>query len=331
VKFLALLTLLSAVAVPSHLEAPLKRLGFSSGDLAEARREPVVRELTAYSGPTRLAVLGIVHVAAPPEKIAEDLRRGRGLVKHAALRQSGTFSDPAVPADVASFQYPESDLEVLKQCEPGACKFKLGELGFETFGEIDWSAPDAGERASAAARERMVDYVNSYRAKGKSALIVYTDKEQPMSLAKGVSQLIADSQYVARNLPEIDRHFENYPHDQALGGENHLYWFVEDYGYRPITDIIHTVVYEPPLRDAEGPAVVIAQKHIFTSHYFFARVEYIVLFRDDESAEEPGTYVVYVDRSLFDDSLGSFKRGFMVRGVLTDVSERLEALQGRFD
>ena len=54
--------------------------------------------------------------------------------------------------------------------------------------------------------------------------------------------------------------------------------------------------------------MVIAQKHIFTSHYFFARVEYIALFPDDPSAEQPGTYVVYVDRSLFDDSLGSFKR-----------------------
>ena len=103
-KYLALLTLLSAVAIPSHLEAPLKGIGFSAGDLEDARTEPVVREITAHSGPTRLAVLGIVHVAASPEKIAEDLRRGRGLVKHAALKQSGTFSDPAIAADVASFQ-----------------------------------------------------------------------------------------------------------------------------------------------------------------------------------------------------------------------------------
>jgi len=329
-KFMALLTLFAAVAVPSHLEAPLKRLGFSSDDLDEACRGPVVKEIAAQSGPTQLAVVALVHVAASPEEIAEYLRRGRGLVKHAALRQSGTFSDPAVLADVASFQYPESDLEALRTCKPGACKFKLGKLGFETFGEIDWFAPDAAERASAAARERMVDYVNGYRSEGKSALIVYIDKTEPMSLEQGISQLIADSEYVTRNLPEIDRHFEKFPHDETSGVEDHLHWSVEDYGYRPVTDIIHTVVYELPDRGAsssKGPAVVIAQKHIFTSHYFFARVEYIGLFPDGAEVEPHGTYVVYVDRSLFDDSLGSFKRGFMVRGVLMDVHERLEALQ----
>jgi len=330
-QLIALLAVLAAVAVPSHLEAPLKKQGFSSDDLELARTQPVVRELAAHSSATELAVGGVVRIAAPPRKIAEDLRRGRGLVKHAALKQSGTFSEPAVLADVAAFRYPESDIEALKSCKPGACKFKLGELGFETFGDIDWSSPDAGERANAAARERMVAYVNAYRAEGTSALIVYTDKKKPMSLAQGISQLIADSDYVARHLPEIEGHFENFPKDPVPGAEDHLHWFVEDFGYRPITDIIHTVVYEPSDRGEQDPAVVIAQKHIFTSHYFFARVEYIAIFPDDPDAEQPGSYVVYVDRSLFDDSLSSFKRPFVVRGVLNDVHERLEALQEKFE
>jgi hypothetical protein len=329
-KLVALLALLATVAVPSYLETPLKRRGFSSDELALARREPVVKELAADSGPTQLAVLGVVHIDAPPKQIAESLRRGRGLVKHEALKQSGTFSDPAVAADVASFRLPEEDLELLKVCKPGSCKFKLGELGFETFGQIDWSAPDAGERASAAARVRMVDYINAYREKGASALLVYTDKAEPMSLATGISQLIADTEYLDRYLPAIDRHLEKFPHDTTPGLEDHMHWSVEDYGYRPVTDVIHTVVYEPSDREAQEPSVLIAQKHLFTSHYFFARLEYIALFPDDPSAARPGTYVVYVDRSLFDDSLGSFKRSFMVRGVLKDVRQRLVALRKKF-
>jgi hypothetical protein len=330
-KLVALLALLAAVAVPAHLEAPLKRQGFSSRDLEQARSEPVVKEIVGHSGPTELAVVGVVRIDAPPRKIAEDLRRGRGLVKHAALKQSGVFSEPAVLEDVAGFRYPESDIEALKKCKPGACKFKLGELGFETFAGIDWSAPDAAEKASEVARLRMVEYANNYRARGTDALIVYTDKKKPMSLAKGIGQLIADSDYVARHLPELDQHFENYPKNPIPGVEDHLHWSVEDFGYRPITYIIHTVVYEPSDRGDQDPAVLIAQKHIFTSHYFFARVEYIALFPDDPAAKEPGTYVVYVDRSLFDDSLGTFKRPFLVSGVLEDVNERLAGLRDKFE
>jgi hypothetical protein len=40
--------------------------------------------------------------------------------------------------------------------------------------------------------------------------------------------------------------------------------------------------------------------------------------------------MVYVDRSLFDDDLGGFKRSLLVRGVLKDVEERLASLREGF-
>jgi hypothetical protein len=324
------LLLLASVAVPTSLDAPLQNVGFSSDEIANATSGPVVREVTANSDPRQLAVAGIVHVDATPGQIAAQLRRGHGLVNHAALQQSGTFSDPAVAADVASFRLPEGDLELLRDCKPGSCKFKLGQLGFETFGAIDWSAADAGERASAAARERMVEYVTAYRAKGNAALITYTDKKKPMSLATGVRSLFVDAKYVTKHLAALDRHLELFPEDVAPGAEDHLHWSVADYGYRPVTDLVHSVIYEPTTQNGQGPRVVIAQKHLFTSHYFLARVEFIGLFADETGEGPSGTYLVYVDRSLFDDDLGGFKRSLLVRGVLKDVRERLAALRESF-
>ena len=54
-----------------------------------------------------------------------------------------------------------------------------------------------------------------------------------MSLAKGISQLIADSDYIAATCPRSTEHFENFPNDPVPGVEDHLHWFVEDFGYRP--------------------------------------------------------------------------------------------------
>jgi hypothetical protein len=326
----AALLLLGSVALPTSLAAPLRNVGFSSEEIAAAADAPVVAEVEASSGPRQLAVAGLVHVDATPDRIADWLRRGHGLVDHSAVQQSGTFSDPAIAADVAGFRLPESDLELLRECRPGRCKFKLGKLGFETFGAIDWSAPDAGQRASAAAGARMIEYVSAYRARGNAALITYTDKKQPMSLATGVRSLLADAKYVTRYLSALDRHFDRFPEDSAPGAEDILHWSVADYGYRPVTDLVHTVVYVPAAPEDPGPRVVIAQKHLFTSHYFLARVEFIALFAADAGGSPSGTYLVYLDRSLFDDDLGGFKRGLLVRGVLKDVEARLGALRESF-
>jgi hypothetical protein len=106
---------------------------------------------------------------------------------------------------------------------------------------------------------------------------------------------LAEATYMERHVSELDRHLEHFPAVKTPGTEDLIHWSVQDYGYRPVTDLTHTVVYHPPDPGAEGPAVVTAQKHIFTSHYFHARVELIGLF----PAEGSGSYLVYIDRSLF--------------------------------
>ena len=59
-----------------------------------------------------------------------------------------------------------------------------------------------------------------------------------------------------------------------------------------------------------------------------ASVEMIALFPDDPPGQ--GSYLVYVDRSLFDGELGRFKRRMLVSGVLSNVESRLEAVRDHF-
>ena len=71
------------------------------------------------------------------------------------------------------------------------------------------------------------------------------------------------------------------------------------------------------------PEVLIAQKHLFTTHYFEARIEFSSLFANGSDR----TYLVYVDRSLFDDRVAGVKRKMLVRGVLEDVAKRMNAVR----
>ena len=99
-----------------------------------------------------------------------------------------------------------------------------------------------------------------------------------------------------------------------------------DYGYRPVTQLTHAVLYEPP----DSPFSLIVQKHVLITHYFVTRLELVWALPDALDAAPTGTYLVYIDRSLFDDDVGGLQRMMLVRGVLGDVEERIAEVRSGF-
>jgi hypothetical protein len=316
-------------AAPADLVDLLKRnLGFSDDDIADAHDGPVVRELEGGAGATELFVAGMARIGASPDAIAEELRRSGGLVDREGLKQAGVFHVPPVAADVADFRIPASDVEVLADCELGDCKFKLQADRLRELQQLDWSASDIDEQVRKVARKAMLEYVSNYVQKGHSTLAVYADKQQRASAQKGFQKIIETASYVQQSMPEVDRYFEEYPNASVAESTDFIRWSVQDYGYRPVTAVVHTLVLEPEKISAGEPAVTIVQKYLFATHYFTARIEMIGLFPEDTPGT--GTYLVYVDRSLFDGELGGLKRRMLVSGVLNNVEKRLDAVRDHF-
>jgi hypothetical protein len=243
------------------------------------------------------------------------------MLQSEALRDAGRFSVPPQSADVAEYRLPESDLGALSECEVGDCKLKLRAVGVETFGKIDWSAPDARERADALARKGLLDFVRGYRQSGREVLKApYVDKERPLSPGKGIDALLGHMQQATEVARALRVHLRDYPRGALDGAEDQIIWTVRDYGYRPVTGVVHAVIYEQP-----GSFPVVALKNLYSSHYFHARLQLIVLLADPEDPEQ--TYLGYTDRLLFDDDVGSIKRRMIQAGVLKDVGRRLEILR----
>ncbi len=115
-------------------------------------------------------------------------------------------------------------------------------------------------------------------------------------------------------------HLRDYPRSAADGAEDLIIWNIRDYGYPPVTGVVHAVIYEPP-----GSVPMVALKNLYSSHYFHARLQLIVLLADPDDPEQ--TYLGYTDRLLFEDDVGSIKRRILEAGVLRDVARRLELLR----
>jgi hypothetical protein len=286
---------------------------------AEAGGAPVW-VLERDTGSQQITVGGVVKLAGAPERIADDLFRRDSLLDADTLKASGAFSEPAVPADVAGYHVPESDLEVLADCEVHACKFKLGAPALEALGAIDWDEPDARRDVDALVQRRMVELVGAYQKQGRAALGGYLDKPNSLTVTQATGMLL--DQMKAKVLVETVRtHLAGYPGSRLPGARDRLHWNVRDYGYRPVSSLLHTVVFDP---GTGNPARLIAAETLYSSHYFYARLQLLGLYPD--TADPKQTYALYADRLLFDDKVGSVQRRLLRSSVVDDLRKQLSKL-----
>jgi hypothetical protein len=272
------------------------------------------------TGSQQITVGGVVKLSSAPGRIAEDAFGRDALLDADALKASGAFSEPAVLGDVAGYHVPESDLEVLADCELHACKFKLGAPALEQLAAIDWSKPDARRDVDALVQRRMVEFVGAYQKEGRAALGRYVDKPDGLSVTEATGMLL--DQMKAMLLVETVRtHFAGYPKSRLRGARDRLHWNVRDYGYRPVTSIVHTVVFEP---GAGEPARLIAAETLYSSHYFYARLQLLGLYAD--AADPKQTYALYADRLRFDGEVGSLQRRLLRSSVVEDLRKQLTKL-----
>jgi hypothetical protein len=276
------------------------------------------------TGEEQLSVVAVVKLASSPRRVAEDFFGRPSMLEADIVKASGTLRDPATLDDVAGYHVPESDLEVLADCEVHACKFKLGERGLKDLEAIDWNAPDARDRVDAVVRRRMVDFATAYQKEGRAALGRYVDKPNARSVAQATGTLLA--QMRSGGLPQAVRtHLAGYPKSRVPGARDRLYWNVRDFGYRPVTSIVHTVDFDP---GAGEPTRLIAAETLYSSHYFYARLQLLGLYAD---ASDPNqTYALYGDRLLFDDKVGRIQRKVLRSSVVADVRDRLGAVRGTY-
>ena len=263
-----------------------------------------------------------MRIPAAPQTITDDLLDSNGIVQSEALREIGVFRNPPTARDVARYRLPESDLEALVDCEVGDCKFKLGERGVQKLHEIDWSRPDTRERIDAMMREGMLQFVQRYQKQGRGALFASVDKEDPLHFREGSDRLTAQMGLAEELVPALDDHMLHYPKARIEGARDRIVWSVRDYGYRPVTSVVHSIFTQP---NEGNLATLIALKTLYASHYFQARQQLILLFADTDNPSV--TWVGYSDRLLFDDDIGSIKRRMLQAGVVTDTQQRLDTLR----
>ncbi|HET8712601.1 MAG TPA: hypothetical protein VFM23_02835 [Gemmatimonadales bacterium] len=325
---LALLLLLQAVPQrPSQLTRFLEQsIGLDAAQLAAVERgEPVAKVLDARDR-RDVALFGIITLPTSRAAFTQAARDFPAALRTPNRTQLGIFSTPAVESDMAGFTVSERDAREMKDCKPGDCVMKMPDEAIQRIrADVNWSAPDLAAQLSAYGRRRLVEYVNDYRARGDSAMVVYDDRGQlHVRSSEAFAAQLAESPYVYTTVPSLQSYLAGYPRGWLPDAAEIVYWSEDALPrLRPILSLTHHIVYAP----AELPIVtIIASKQIYANHYFETALDLTAAVD-----RGPGIYLLVLRRFRFDNLPGGILniRGRAINALRDQLVLDLKRYQAR--
>ena len=289
------------------------------------RGETIARVLPTGDG-RDVAVFGAVQMNVSRAFFAERQRDITRALKTATRTKVQRFSEPAVVGDVQLIDITNDDLKALRDCRPNDCNFKLPATDMQSFRAAMGSGAEAKSRAKAYAAQRMVEFVNDYRARGNAAMLMFDDRGSVRS-SDALIGLLRDSSYVFSAVPSLGQHLIDYPRSTLPDATDVIFWSRDEMPHlRPVLRITHQTTYSPSDRT---DVTVIAAKQIYANHYFEAGLEALAAV-DRGASPSTGITVVAIRRYRFDHlpSGGLLNiRGRVTNGLRDNVVADLKRLK----
>jgi hypothetical protein len=317
-------TQLSIAQTDAELQTYFKDAGGLSQDQIAAIRggQGVAKTLISRT-PAEIFVLGVIYINAAPEtyvKFANDFDRLRKIPGYIAVEP---FSTPPQLSDLKGFALDSDDAKALKNCKSGDCQIQLPASTMEELKQsINWSAADVDEQVNQFLQKMAVQRLLAYQKEGNRVLgAVYNDKREPTNVADQFKYMLSHSSALEKGLPDFYNYLLAYPESKPPNVENSFYWDNVKFGLKPTLRILHVVTLHG--NSAEQPAYVVAEKQLYSSHYFETALDLTFCIRGTDDSQKNGFYLVKVMASEQAGLTGM--KGSIVRRVA--VGKSVSSLQ----
>jgi hypothetical protein len=262
-------------------------------------------------------VFGAVYINATPENylhFAQDFNRLRSLPGFLAI---GEFSDPPQLSDLKALTLDSEDVKEFRDCKRGDCKIQLPASSIEDIHRlVDWSQPNAEEELDELVRNKVLEHLINYQREGNEVLGMYNDKRNPTEVPEQFEYMLSYSKALPKYLPDFYNYLLSYPADKPANVENSFYWAKVKFGLKPTLRIVHVLTLHGDA--ATEPVYAIAEKQLYSSHYFQTALDLTFCVRDTTDPQARGFYLI---KTLGSEQAGltGFK-GSIIRKVATDRS-----------
>ncbi|MGP0018328.1 MAG: hypothetical protein ACLPHP_07145 [Candidatus Sulfotelmatobacter sp.] len=236
-------------------------------------------------------MFGAIYIHATPESYLQserDFDRRRELPAYWAL---GVFGNPPQLSDLKDFSFDNDEIQALKKCTPGDCQFQLPASSIEEFHrDINWSAADVNEQVNRLLQKTALQRLLAYQRKGDQALGVYNDKHDPTVVPEQFAYMLSYTKALPAHLPEFYTYLLAYPNAKPENVEDTFYWAKVKFGLKPTLRVVQIVTMRG--NPTDQVAYAIAEKQLYSSHYFETALDLSFCIRDKDHLKQPGFYLI---------------------------------------
>ena len=266
-------------------------VGLSEEQVADLQAGKAIAKVMPSRTPAEVFLFGAVYIHATPESyvtLRHDFNRLAKLPGYLAL---GVFSDPPQLSDLKGFAFDPDDIQSLRKCKPGDCLLQLpGGAIRELQVSTDWSAPNADELVNLELQRRALERVLAYQHRGNEALGVYNDKRDAIDVANQFALMLSYSKAFPSRLPEFYKYLLSYPNSRPANVEDRFFWAKVKFGLKPTLRVVQlTTMLGKPEDDV---ACAIAEKQLYSSHYFETALDLSFCVRAPDDAKQRGFYLI---------------------------------------
>jgi len=292
-------------------------IGLSDDQIAAIHDGQAVTKNLQSRIPDEIFVFGAVYINAGAEdylKFSRDFDRLRKLPGYLAI---GEFSNPPILSDLKDFTFTSEDIQALKDCRPGNCPIQMPTSSIdELHRSVDFSSPNAEEQVNQLLQQTVLARLLAYQREGNGVLGVYNDKRKSTLVQEQFKYMLSYSKALPRYVPDFYNYLLTYPADKPADVQNSFYWAKVKFGLKPTLRVVHvlTLQQETPA----GPLIAVAEKQLYSSHYFETALDLTFCIPAPGDSSRPGFYLIMALGSE-QAGLTGFK-GSIVRKVAVDRS-----------
>jgi hypothetical protein len=323
----------TSAATGEALRATLRtQLQLSESELTSLTRgRPIVKTLPSAMGREMNTAGGIRIQSDAMARFVNQFKTLEGFKSSQFIKQIQRFSDPPRLSDLDALVLEQEDLDALRTCRVGACDVQLAAEDIKRFSaEVNWRSPNAARDATSLYKAVLFAHLDKYRAGGMEQLLAYQDREATVRLAAETADLLTAKPSILEQAPAFHHHSRRYPAGASANIENFFYWSKEAFGFKPVVGLNHVSVYT----DAATGNVLIATTQIYASHYLDGSIGIHALLPDSMSANEPGFYWLYMNRTRvgrLGGLLGAISRPIVSRRARAGLMKSMQQTKQRFE
>jgi len=170
--------------------------------------------------------------------------------------------------------------------------------------------------------------LQSYIKGGNAALGTYRDKKSPNIVADIFQALLAQSKALPVYMPDLRRYLLEYPSFKLPNIQSEFHWEKVKFGLKPTLRIIQRIIYRGS--DETRKAYAVAEKQLYSSHYFQSALDITVCVKDSAASNQAGFYLITAKASqqVFK---GGIVRNIAVGKARSSLEEGLKAIKQKLE